>query len=869
MSTMRIGGLASGMDIDSLVEKLMQAERVPLDKLEQQKQTYEWQRDAYRDVNSKLKTLDTYIADNFVLKSLNTKTATSSNSNYVSATATSAASGTLSIEGVSQLATAARGVGTQVNGTGTTTLGDLFKNSGVTVSGSSIDIRAIQADGTLASKATKIEFTTDMTIDQFVSKINSSTAGVNAVFENGKLSVTAKNTGDVKGNQEIIVEAGPGQDVFKAFGFSDPANLVTEEGKNAIFQVNGIATERSTNTFSISGYSVTLKDTFNGSALVSNYLEAAQTEYTNANQDYQKKLDAKNTADAAFSSAQTTFENQYNTIFTGLLNYTEQQAFGSFNQSEFFSNLEGTEIDEIVASLTIDENKSIDEIRDSISTLDISDDLKGKLTSLTKDQLLLLDTMNVSQLSNFKNSAELKDFNNNDFFANLVSDEVTELNNLTINADASIEDIYTSINDDPFLSDGLKKKLITLTKEQLVKLDTMTSEEISTFTQEAKVEEQKGNYSKLGTSFLKDLSPEDIKAISEIDYTQENPYGALNEELSTKITALNESQKAVLENLSISSTPLEMETQLNELTELAKLQVDFSEKKAVKEQADTEFELSETRLDNASASLEIAEEQAANPPTTDSITPVTLTAATDVEDMITKIKEFVTTYNGLITDLTNLTSETKYRDYKPLTTAQRKELEEKEIELWEEKAKSGLLRGDSIIREGLSSMRSLLYQSNPAVANPKFNTLYNIGITTSKNYLSGGTLEIDEDKLRAALQEDPDSVSTLFRNTAGKEKDTILVDGVAKEADTRGFMQKLRASIDTIELKIEGRAGRATMVENQYTLGKYLKDVDSKIDTWQDKLVSIEDRYWRQFTAMETMINKANSQSTTLSSYFA
>ena len=108
---MRVGGLASGMDIDALVEKLMSAERVPLNKLQQKKQTYEWQRDAYRGVNTKLKTFDTYVADNLVLKTLNSKTATVSNSNLVSATATGKASGTLSIEGVSHLAKAARAVG--------------------------------------------------------------------------------------------------------------------------------------------------------------------------------------------------------------------------------------------------------------------------------------------------------------------------------------------------------------------------------------------------------------------------------------------------------------------------------------------------------------------------------------------------------------------------------------------------------------------------------------------------------------------------------------------------------------------------------------------------------------------------------------
>ena len=67
---MRIGGLASGMDIDSLVEKLMTAEKAPLNKLYQRKQTYEWQRDAYRDVNKQLQAFDKYIADNIRFESV-------------------------------------------------------------------------------------------------------------------------------------------------------------------------------------------------------------------------------------------------------------------------------------------------------------------------------------------------------------------------------------------------------------------------------------------------------------------------------------------------------------------------------------------------------------------------------------------------------------------------------------------------------------------------------------------------------------------------------------------------------------------------------------------------------------------------------
>ncbi|MEJ9281692.1 flagellar hook-associated protein 2 [Ureibacillus thermosphaericus] len=517
MSQLRIGGLASGMDIDELVEKLMQAERAPLNKLEQQKQIYEWTRDAYRDVNKKLQTFDTYIADNLLLKSFNTKTATSTNTNLIDVTATSSASGTLTIEGVSQLASAARAVGGQVNGIGTTTLGDLFANSGVTVSQNFIEIRAIQKDGTLAAEATRIEFTENMTIDQFVSKINSSAAGVSAVFENGRLSITAKNTGDVKGGAEIVVDSG--QAVFKAFKFtgfesaddSEPIELA-DNGKNAIFQVNGIDTERATNTFSISGYTITLKNTFN--------------------------------------------------------------------------SLEG---------------------------------------------------------------------------------------------------------------------------------DSTTN-------------------------------------------------------------------------------------------------------------------------------------------------PVMITSTTNVDDIISKIKDFVNTYNGLIKELNDVIKESKYRDYPPLTEAQKKEMDEKEIELWEEKAKSGLLRSDSIIRDGLSKMRALIYEAYPGVSNTKYNTLYSIGITTTKSYNDGGLLEIDENKLRAALEEDPDAVTKLFTNSSGKKEDKILVNGEEKTADTRGFLQKLRDEMNNIKLQIEKKAGRTTMTANQYTLGKTLTDIESRINSWKDKLITIEERYWRQFTAMEQAINKANMQ---------
>ena len=43
-----------------------------------------------------------------------------------------------------------------------------------------------------------------------------------------------------------------------------------------------------------------------------------------------------------------------------------------------------------------------------------------------------------------------------------------------------------------------------------------------------------------------------------------------------------------------------------------------------------------------------------------------------------------------------------------------------------------------------------------------FNNMAKIGISTTSNYLDGGKLEIDEDKLRAAIEEDPNGIYKLF-----------------------------------------------------------------------------------------------------------
>ncbi|MFJ7649035.1 flagellar hook-associated protein 2 [Lysinibacillus sp. NPDC097279] len=233
--------------------------------------------------------------------------------------------------------------------------------------------------------------------------------------------------------------------------------------------------------------------------------------------------------------------------------------------------------------------------------------------------------------------------------------------------------------------------------------------------------------------------------------------------------------------------------------------------------------------------------------------PISIAANTDTDHLFNQIKKFVETYNGLVESLNEKTKEKKYRDFAPLTDEQKKDMEKSEIEKWEEKSKSGILRSDMMIQSGLSSLRNVLYEKGGS-SNKELSTLYEMGITTTKTYTDGGKLEIDEEKLRAAIAKDPEAVVKTFTNTV-----------TTSNPGESGIVQKLRSSMNTFTTNIEKKAGKATMTEQNYSIGKSLLDVDNRIDTWKTKLENIEARYWKQFTAMEQAINKANSQSSMFS----
>lgn len=243
---------------------------------------------------------------------------------------------------------------------------------------------------------------------------------------------------------------------------------------------------------------------------------------------------------------------------------------------------------------------------------------------------------------------------------------------------------------------------------------------------------------------------------------------------------------------------------------------------------------------------------------------VTITKKTDVDSIFDTIKKFVDKYNDTIKTLHDKVGEKRYKGYAPLLDDQKTEMKDKQIELWEEKAKSGLLQSDRIISSALDKLRTTLYSNvrdpDSTKMNSQFDSLAEIGITSSSNYKENGKLEIDETKLRAALENNINEVSLLFSKKYDTAKSTNNTANNKDEFAYSGIGWRLYDQLNETMKEISKTAGTS----NDAVLAKSLSQLDTQIVSWEKRLQTKEDYYWKQFTAMEQAIQKANTQSSWL-----
>jgi flagellar hook-associated protein 2 len=251
----------------------------------------------------------------------------------------------------------------------------------------------------------------------------------------------------------------------------------------------------------------------------------------------------------------------------------------------------------------------------------------------------------------------------------------------------------------------------------------------------------------------------------------------------------------------------------------------------------------------------------------------TISISSDPDKLIDTIKAFVEKYNEVIGLINTELNEERFRNFMPLTDEQKKEMNENDIKLWEEKARSGLLRSDSILQKITYDMRRALYDSVEGVDL----SLHEIGITTSSNHKDAGKLVINEEKLRQAIENDPEKIAQLFTKESKVEYEDISSRSVryAEEGLAQRLYDIIQDNIRTtrdkngkkgILLEKAGITGDVTEFNN--SLSDEIKYRDQAIYELMIKLYEKEEQYYARFTAMETALARMNSQSAWIAMQF-
>lgn len=217
---------------------------------------------------------------------------------------------------------------------------------------------------------------------------------------------------------------------------------------------------------------------------------------------------------------------------------------------------------------------------------------------------------------------------------------------------------------------------------------------------------------------------------------------------------------------------------------------------------------------------------------------ITVNISKDVDGIVDTFTNFVKEYNSLLEEINTMLYADSAKGYEPLTDEEKESMTESEIEKWESKIKSSLLRNDSTLKDLSSMLRNSMmtgYKESDGL-DESCCMLSQLGISSS-SWTDKGKLTINEEKLRVKLSENSDGVTKLLTTIANK---------IDKELTQRSA---------TTELRSYGQFFSDKILTNN--ISKFKTD----IITAQERYDAKEEYYYKKFSAMETAMNNMNSQS--------
>lgn len=229
----------------------------------------------------------------------------------------------------------------------------------------------------------------------------------------------------------------------------------------------------------------------------------------------------------------------------------------------------------------------------------------------------------------------------------------------------------------------------------------------------------------------------------------------------------------------------------------------------------------------------------------------TLTTNTNVTQVREAIVAFVADYNQLLDNMRIATTEdTEFRQFQPLTDAQRREMSESEVTLWEERAKRGLLRNDQILTSLSTSLRQIVITRSESSRL----SLADIGISAG-SFTNQGRLSINENQLNQMLENNLNDVMQLFAHP--QQGLAIRMNQTLRQVTSNSLTQP--GSL----VRLAGIANSTSATRNQ--LSSQMTAIDSALDRLNRRYEAQRERFWRQFSQLETAMSKMNAQSSWLS----
>lgn len=228
--------------------------------------------------------------------------------------------------------------------------------------------------------------------------------------------------------------------------------------------------------------------------------------------------------------------------------------------------------------------------------------------------------------------------------------------------------------------------------------------------------------------------------------------------------------------------------------------------------------------------------------------PVTLTIQSNTDEILDKIQQWVAAYN----EVRGFARENSFTaDEQDMSMQRRMQEEEGMASNYRNvQDNSGVFAADSTVRQLLAAMDNVTTQPYPSSTRPSFRILADIGISTGSpgsnwGNIADGKLQINEERLREVLSQNPESVKELFASDTSEN--TRIDNGVAF---------RLHQTLDAYNGERGMIASRIDRLKDQIT------DNTDRIERKEASLEAQEESLRQRFGRMESAImrNRARGQ---------